>query len=188
MIGFEQITLGLLAGGRASRLDGADKALLTIAGETLLARTLRAFPENYSERLLSYNRAVAATLVSGLRVVADTKPDFPGPLAALEALSATCRTPWLLTVPVDCRDIPESLASDLLSHSGHDGAVLQDAEGLQPLLALWRVDALRPAVAAAFAAGELAVHKLVPTLDLRVHDISPRRLGNLNTPADFAAP
>jgi molybdopterin-guanine dinucleotide biosynthesis protein A len=188
MIDFDRITLGILAGGRAARLNGADKALLQFGGETLLARTLRTFPENYSERLLSYNRTADGSLVSGLRVVADARPDFPGPLAALETLSATCRTKWLLTVPVDCRDIPDSLAADLIGHAGPDGAVLQDADGLQPLLALWRVDALRPAIEAAFAAGELAAHRLASRLDQRVHDISPRRLGNLNTPADFALP
>jgi molybdopterin-guanine dinucleotide biosynthesis protein A len=188
VIEFERITLGILAGGRASRLDGADKAWLMIDGETLLARTLRAFPENYCERLLSYNRAVDAALVSSLRVVADSRPDFPGPLAALEALSAACRTPWLLTVPVDCRDIPESFASNLLSNAGRDGVVLKDADGLQPLLALWRVETLIRAVAAAFESGDWAAHKLIRGLDLRIHDISPRRLGNLNTPADFASP
>lgn len=188
MIGFDRITLGILAGGRATRLDGADKALLQIAGESLLDRSLRAFPENYCERLLSYNRTVATALPVGLRAVKDQRRDFPGPLAALEALSTACRSPWLLTVPVDCRDIPTALAKDMVGAIGRDGAVLHDVDGMQPLLALWRVEALRPAVAAAFEAGELAVHKLVAGLDLRVHDISPRRLGNLNTPADFTAP
>ena len=188
MIDFEQITLGILAGGRALRLDGADKALLTLGNETLLERTLRGFPGNYFERLLSYNRAAASAPAPGLRVIPDERPDFPGPLAALEALAAACRSPWLLTVPVDCRDVPESLASGLIARVGPDGVLLRDADGLQPLIALWRVDALRPAIAAAFAAGEFAVHRLTLRLDLRSHDISPARLGNLNTPADFAAP
>jgi molybdopterin-guanine dinucleotide biosynthesis protein A len=53
---------------------------------------------------------------------------------------------------------------------------------------MWRISTLRPAIATALKNGELAVHMLVARLDLRIHDISPRRLGNLNTPADFAAP
>ena len=188
MIDFDRITLGIMAGGRATRLDGADKAMLEIAGETLLDRTLRAFPQNFSERLLSYNRGTDIGIDLELRLVADLRPDFPGPLAALEALATACRTPWLLTAPVDCRDIPKSLANELINDLGRDGSMLRDADGVQPLLALWRIDALRPAVAAAFENGELAVHSLVASLDLRIHDISPRRLGNLNTPADFVTP
>ena len=187
MIGFDRITLGILAGGRATRLDGADKALLEIAGETLLNRTLRAFPQDLSERLLSYNRSGDIGMAR-LRVVADLRPEFPGPLAALEALAIACRTPWLLTAPVDCRDIPRSLVAELSDDVGRDGVVVQDADGLQPLLALWRVDALRPAIASAFESGHLAAQTLVSGLDLRVHDISPHRLGNLNTPADFSTP
>jgi molybdopterin-guanine dinucleotide biosynthesis protein A len=185
---FDRITLGILAGGRALRLNGADKALLKVGGETLLQRTLSAFQQNYRERLLSYNRSVDKALPSGLRVVTDLRVDFPGPLAALEALSAACRTPWLLTVPVDCRDVPAALANEIAEEADRDGAIVRDADGLQPLVALWRVDALRLALASAFESGDLAVHKLAAGLDLRVHDISPRRLGNLNTLADFAAP
>ena len=76
----------------------------------------------------------------------------------------------------------------MIRRASQDGSVLRDADGLQPIFALWRVEALRPLVAEAFAMGELAVHKLIPRLELAVHDISPRRLGNLNTPADFSAP
>ena len=188
MIALDRIALGILAGGRASRLGGADKVMLKHEGETLLQRTQRAFPGNFGERLLSYNRATDTSLFSGMRIVADIRADFPGPLAALEALSAICIMPWLMTVPVDCREIPASLAGDLVSGTGRDGAVLRDGDGLQPLVALWRVEVLRAAVADAFANQELAVHKLLSGLELRILDISPRRLGNLNTPADFAAP
>jgi molybdopterin-guanine dinucleotide biosynthesis protein A len=185
--GFDRITLGILAGGRALRLDGADKALLEIEGEPLLARTLRAFPEEFAERLLSYNRDGDSVSAFGLRVVADARAGFPGPLAALEALSIACRTPWLLTVPVDCRNIPPTLAGELANAVSGDGVVVRDADGVQPLLGLWRVEALRTAIAAAFDAGELVVHRLISRLDLQIHDISPRRLGNLNTPADFSS-
>lgn len=187
MIDFDRITLGILAGGRASRLEGFDKALLKYSGETLLERTLRAFPRKFCERLLSYNR-IADAGMAGVRIVPDLRADFPGPLAALEALASACRSPWLLTVPVDCRDIPDSLADTLAGGVGHAGAVVRDVDGLQPLFALWRVEVLRVAVVTAIDSNELAAHKLVSRLDLRVHDISPHRLGNLNTPADFAAP
>ena len=123
-----------------------------------------------------------------VRVVRDRRPDFPGPLAALESLLAACTAPWLLTIPVDCRSIPPRLAEDLLRQPGEDGALVRDGDGLQPLIGLWRVAAMQSAVASAFEAGELAVHKLLPRLELATYDISPHRIGNLNTPEDFAQP
>jgi molybdopterin-guanine dinucleotide biosynthesis protein A len=187
VIEFDRITLGILAGGRASRLDGADKALLHFDGESLLQRTLRAFPERYCERLLSYNRIDGVQLPPELRIVTDQRSDFPGPLAALEALGASCATPWLLTVPVDVREIPAALAADLIEAAGPDGVMLRDADGLQPLVALWRVEILALAVANAFATDQRAAHELISGMEMRFHDISPRRIGNLNTLDDFAA-
>ncbi len=188
MIAFADITLGVLAGGRASRLQGADKTALRFFGEPLLQRTLGAFPENYAERLVSYNRVAHPAWPATLRVVADRRPNFPGPLAAFEALADACRTRWLLTVPVDCREIPRSLAVELVGNVGRDGVVVRDADGLQPLIGLWRAEALATATTAALSAGESAVHKMIERMDVRIHDISPVRLGNLNTPADFATP
>ena len=188
MIALADITLGVLAGGRASRLQGADKTALRFAGESLLQRTLGAFPDNYGERLLSYNREADPAWPATLRVVADRRTDFPGPLAAFEALADACRTPWLLTVPVDCREIPRSLAAELAGNVGLDGVVIRDGDGLQPLVGLWRVATLAAAATTAISAGQLAAHTMIERLDVRIHDISPARLGNLNTPADFATP
>lgn len=179
------VSLGVLAGGRASRLGGADKAGLVYSGASLLARTLAAFPEPFAERLLSYNREPTLPLPPSVRVVRDLRPDFPGPLAALESLLAACAAPWLLTVPIDCRSIPPGLAETLIRNAGPDGTVVHDRDGLQPLVGLWRVAALQPAVACAFESGESAVHRLLPRLELAVSDVSPQCLGNLNTPEDF---
>ena len=188
MIDLSRVSLGVLAGGRGSRLGGADKAFLEYRGYSLLTRTLHAFPETFSERLLSYNREPGAVVSAlGLRIVPDLRPDQPGPLAALEALFWACRTPWLLTVPVDIRDWPPKLSTELreLTEEGRDGCVLVDADGLQPLVGLWNVSLLRGSASAALDAGELAVHRWLASNTLPVHDISPFCLGNLNSPADF---
>jgi molybdopterin-guanine dinucleotide biosynthesis protein A len=190
MIDAQHVSLGILAGGRGSRLAGADKALLEYQGNALLTRVLRSCAEPFAERLLSYNRE-PGPLVSafGLRIVADLRPGQQGPLVALEALFGACKTPWLLTIPVDICESPPGLATELMqAQSGDaDGCVLRDADGLQPLVGLWNVPALRDSVTAALDSGERAVHRWLAANPLPVHDISPLRLGNLNSPADFAA-
>jgi molybdopterin-guanine dinucleotide biosynthesis protein A len=184
VIGFAQVSLGILAGGQGRRLGWVDKSAQTYEGSSLLQRTLRAFPEAYAERLLSYNLAPDERH-AGLRCVADLRGDFPGPLAGLETLLQACRSDWLLTVPVDCRRIPEGLADALLSRLAGNGVVVRDADGLQPLLGLWRVDITRVAVQSAFSSVPHSVRGVLAGLRCSELDIAPWRLGNLNTPDEF---
>lgn len=185
MIPRTAITLGVLAGGRGQRLGGRDKAWVLHHGKTLLQHTLSAFPGGYAERLVSAREADPRFAKLGLRPVFDARAGFPGPLAALEALSAACTTPWLLTVPVDVQRIPDDLADALRGAVARDGVVVKDATGLQPLIGLWRTTALHEAVRTLLDAGESAAHRVVSRLDLARMDISPRLLANLNTPEDL---
>jgi molybdopterin-guanine dinucleotide biosynthesis protein A len=179
------ITLGILAGGRASRLAGADKARLAFRGEPLLERTLAALGRDGEPRLLSHREAVA---IPGLCVVRDLRAGQPGPLAGLESLLDAARTPWLLSAPVDLADIPPDLGAILRARATGEGAtVVQDGDGLQPLVAIWPVATALRAVRAALDDGERSVRAMLANLPHAVLDIAPARLGNLNTPADFAA-
>ena len=185
MIDAGLVTLGILAGGQAKRLGGRDKARILREGRTQLTHALAAFPLPFRERLLSYNRDPAGLVATNLRVVNDLTPGFLGPVAALEALAAECHSPWLLTVPVDCRDLPPHLATDLFAAAGPDGTAVDDADGPQPLVGLWRVAALREACDHALAGGNPRAMQVREALRLGRIDLSPRRLGNLNLPEDL---
>ncbi len=180
----QQVTLGILAGGRATRLGGADKALSVYRGETLVERTLRALGHGFAMRLISVNRELDRYAVLGLHAVPDRVAEFPGPMAGLDALLADCKTPMLLTVPVDVREIPVDLVSRLLME-GDGGAVAQDATGLQPLVALWPIARARIAVANALARCDGAVHRVVNELALPIVRFDDADFGNLNTPDEF---
>jgi molybdopterin-guanine dinucleotide biosynthesis protein A len=182
------LTLGVLAGGRGARMGGADKAWVHHRGTPLLQSALAAFAGVGGERLVSARAADPRHDALGVRAVFDRRSGFAGPLAGLEALAAGCATPWLLTVPVDIDGVPPGLALRLWQARGENGAVVADAGGLQPLLALWRVAALRPALQAAFAAGHAAARDLVAALALPVLDLAPQRLANLNSPDQLQEP
>ncbi|MGH8081598.1 MAG: molybdenum cofactor guanylyltransferase, partial [Lysobacter sp.] len=102
------LTLGLLAGGRASRLGGIDKAWLRRDGEAQVLRLARLFGPGVAQVLVSANRDRQRYTEQGLRAVADATPDL-GPLGGLDALARTCTTAWLFTVPVDAVSIDASL-------------------------------------------------------------------------------
>ena len=186
MIAPDQITLGILAGGRATRLGGADKAWLQRGGIEQTTRWRDRFTGEVGAMLISANRQLERCALAGLKPVPDRVAGNVGPLAGLDALADACRTAWLLTIPVDLVEIEPHLLHGLIEAAHSDGACARDEDGLQPLIALWRVDALRAAVAAALAADELAVQALYRRLDIaQVH--FRMRFGNLNTPADLSA-
>ncbi|MCF7220497.1 molybdenum cofactor guanylyltransferase [Marilutibacter chinensis] len=187
MLTASDITLGILAGGRAVRLGGLDKAWLERDGMPQVLRWQRRFAGEAGRVLVSANRALERYRQAGLTAVPDRASADIGPLAGLDSLATACVTPWLLTLPVDLVGINECLLRSLAAMSGADGAYAIDDDGPQPLVALWRVTALRDAVAAAIEAGERPVHRLQSRLDLVAVRFGGVRFGNLNTPGDLAA-
>jgi molybdopterin-guanine dinucleotide biosynthesis protein A len=180
------ITLGILAGGRATRLGGRDKAWLSLAGVPQVLRWQRRFAVETGAILVSANRDPARYAEHGLRVVADRMPDC-GPLSGLDALAQACTTPWLLTLPVDLVGVNECLLPTLFAGAAANGAYAHDDEGPQPLVALWRTPAVRDAAAQALDAGEHAVHALQARLGMAAVRFDGMRFGNLNTADDLHA-
>ncbi|OGT54847.1 MAG: hypothetical protein A3E01_19245 [Gammaproteobacteria bacterium RIFCSPHIGHO2_12_FULL_63_22] len=179
-----QISLGILAGGQGLRLGGADKATVRLHGVDLLSRTLAAAGGGFLETLLSYNGSDLRAARAGLSWVPDLRPGNAGPLAGLESLLAMARGDWLLVLPVDLRDANADVVQRLCDSPG-GRAVIRDADGLQPLVSIWPVVEARRVVSLALDVGERAVHPLLSQLAMADVDISPARLGNLNTPKDF---
>ena len=178
------VTLGLLAGGAASRLGGLDKASLQHGGHPLAALVSARFADQVAAVLLSANAHAARWRGAGFTVVTDRVAGI-GPIAGIDALAAACTTPWLLTVPVDAHAVPATLPGLLRAAVDLDGASCSDEDGPQPLLALWRVAALRDALPAAIAGGAYAVCALQQQLRMGHARLPGVRVGNINTPRDL---
>lgn len=177
------VTLGILAGGAASRLGGRDKAWLERDGKPQVLHLVDALATHVDAVMVSANRNAERYLAHGLRAIHDRITGI-GPLGGLDALAAECRSDWLLTVPVDAVAIPVDLVESLSSADA--GAYAEDEDGPQPLVALWRVDALRAACEEALGTGEHAVHALQARLGMTRVRFEDVRIGNLNTPHDLA--
>lgn len=181
------ITLGILAGGRATRLGGLDKAWLERDGIAQVLRWQRRFSTETAATLVSANRHHERYRDAGLAVVADRVADDLGPLAGLDALAAACTTHWLLTIPVDLVGVNDCLLPSLCAAAGDDGAFSIDDDGVQPLVALWRVEGLRAATIQAIAAQRPAVRDMQASLRMHAVRLEGVRFGNLNTYDDLAA-
>lgn len=130
----------VLAGGRATRMGGVDKALLPLAGQPLLAHVLARLAPQVDDIVINYNRDAVALAGFGRQVVGDTREDFAGPLAGIAAALPLCRHATALVVPCDAPFLPRDLRARLAPalHPGIDLVIAHDGERLQPLFLLLR--------------------------------------------------
>jgi molybdopterin-guanine dinucleotide biosynthesis protein A len=153
----------VLAGGRAERLDGADKAALDVAGATLLDRALRAVagartvvvvgderptdvPVVWTRELPAYGGPVAAAYAGRDALRRGTPVQFRGPEAP-ETPEPHGTSPLIVVLAVDMPAVSAATVGRLVGAvQGHDGAVLVD--GGRPHLAMAvtaaALDAVRP--------------------------------------------
>jgi len=107
------ITGLVLAGGRGSRMGGADKGLQNFNGIPLALHTLMRLQPQVGEVLVNANRNLAAYESFGAPVWHDALPDFAGPLAGFMTGLSHCETPYLVTVPCDTPLFPLDLVERL---------------------------------------------------------------------------
>jgi molybdenum cofactor guanylyltransferase len=152
-------TLGVvLAAGRARRMGGGDKARIEIGGATILDRVLARLRPQCDQLIL--NAADPARFAdSGLPVVADSVPDFAGPLAGILAgldwtAAHAAEIAWVVSAPSDCPFLPYDLVARLHQARTKADAMLacaRSADQRHPVVALWPVslrDDLRRALTA----------------------------------------
>jgi len=114
MIQPHEITAMVLAGGRGSRMGGADKGLQNFNGVPLALHTLMRLQMQEGKRvgdfMINANRNLGAYEAFGVPVWPDNMADFPGPLGGFLTGLERCETPYLLTVPCDTPRLPLDLA------------------------------------------------------------------------------
>lgn len=104
------ITGLVLAGGRGSRMDGADKGLQDFRGRPLAQHALARLAPQVGTCMVSANRHLDRYAALGVPVWPDADADFAGPLAGMLSGLRHCQTPYLLTVPCDAPFFPLDLA------------------------------------------------------------------------------
>ncbi len=147
----------ILAGGLARRMGGGDKALLTVGGRTVLDRLIARLRPQVSALAINANGDPARFSATGLPVLPDTLPDFPGPLAGVlagMAWAAAQGAAWLVTAPGDTPFLPDDLVARLQAgRGGMNFACAASGGRTHPVAALWPVSA-RAELLAALMAGQ----------------------------------
>jgi molybdopterin-guanine dinucleotide biosynthesis protein A len=174
----------ILAGGRATRMGGIDKPLLTIGGRSLVAHILdrlgRADPV-----AISANGDPARYAGFGLPILPDSVTGR-GPLAGVLAglhWAAALGADSLLSIPGETPFIPAGLAARL----GAAPAWAENAAGLHPLVAVWPVSCA--GALERWLAGQPSgqVRRFGATLGMRAvwFEDAPDPFLNINTPEDM---
>jgi molybdopterin-guanine dinucleotide biosynthesis protein A len=129
-------------------MGGGDKARLRIGGETILQRVLARIGPQCQRVIINANGDPARFADTGLAVVADSVPDFAGPLAGILAGLdwAAANAPageWLLSVPGDCPFLPKDLVArlhDARSRANVPLACARSGAWRHPVVGLWPVN------------------------------------------------
>ena len=139
-------TLGLvLAGGLARRMGGGDKARIRVGDATILQRVLARLKSHCRGIIINANGDPVRFADCGLAVVADSVPDFVGPLAGILAGLdwAATNAPdcaFIASAPGDCPFLPKDLVPRLHQARIAAGAPLACARSgrwSHPVVGLW---------------------------------------------------
>ncbi len=117
----------ILAGGRGSRMGGADKGLVDWDGRPLVRSVLtrlqtQTIPAQSIWISVNRNDEQYARLGS-VEVIKDERPDFAGPLAGIESTLRQVKTPLLLVVPCDTPLLPLDLFEALYQPMQQDASI-----------------------------------------------------------------
>ena len=187
------VTAAILAGGRASRFGGADKAALVVGGARILDRELAALSPVAAEILIVGNDA-GRYAESGVPVFHDLVAGA-GPLGGIYTALVAARHPWVLVLACDMPFVSTMLFDALIEAIDDecDAVVPRSPRGLEPLCAVY-AQRIAPVLRQKLDAGDWRVGDMVA--DLRVREVAGNALlaldddgrlfENVNTPHDYA--
>ena len=185
----------ILAGGRARRLGGRDKAALQVGPSAILERQL-AILRTIVDRILIVANDEMRYAGCGVPVVCDEVPEA-GPLGGLYTAIRAAGTPRTLVIACDLPFLPATFLSRLITDSHDVDVVLpRSSDGFQPLCATYSDSAgvklglqieagVRKVIDAVRGADGLLIRELGPA-EVAPYDRHGRLFFNVNTPDDYA--
>jgi molybdenum cofactor guanylyltransferase len=187
------VTGVIVAGGRASRMGGRDKAFAAVGGEPIAVRAVRLFQQLFPEVLVAANRPERFAALD-VTVVPDRYPGC-GPLAGIHAALEASRHPHAFVAACDMPGLQADAIRFLVGRIGGADAIVPCWQGdVEPLHAVYARRCL-PAMDASLRAGRHALRDFlgtvrvdwVPEAELAAVAGAARSLLNVNTPEELAA-
>jgi molybdopterin-guanine dinucleotide biosynthesis protein A len=183
----------IVAGGRASRMGGRDKAFAAVGGQPIAVRTIRLFRDLFPQVIVATNRPDRFAGL-GVETVGDVFPGC-GPLAGIHAALHASRFAHAFVAACDMPGLHPGVIRFLLARIGDADAIVPRWDGdVEPLHAVYATRCL-PVIERCIAAGRFALRDFlgeirvdfVPEAELRAVAGAGESLTNVNTPEELAA-
>ncbi|MGL5725809.1 molybdopterin-guanine dinucleotide biosynthesis protein B [Cetobacterium sp.] len=190
MTKFYNIDALVLAGGKSSRMNFSDKALLKIGNKTFL-ENLEILFSNFNRKYISLNSSQNISSNSFIRI--DDEYNEIGPISGLYNGLSKCESSYLFVAPCD---VP-NLTADFLEYitnfisSDYDAFIVKDKDGfIHPLMGVYNKSALEK-IKIAINSEDYKIMNLVKNLNVKYIDLKYTNfddleiLKNINTPEDY---
>lgn len=181
-------TLAILAGGKSSRMNYQNKALLTYHNDTFIERLIHA-GEDFKEVIIIANDPKPYQNLN-VRVIADFYPGH-GPLSGIQAALHAAKTSHVLCVACDMPLVRKEVLNYLGQYpTGYDVLLPFYEERLQPLCAIYSKGILSD-IEVALRNEEYRLQAFIKQLNYQIlinmnnQTFLPTDFMNVNTPTDF---
>jgi molybdopterin-guanine dinucleotide biosynthesis protein A len=181
----------ILAGGRATRMNGQDKGLILLNKKPTIEYVIAALRPQVGQFFISANRNLEQyAQIGACPVLADTFGHYDGPLAGMVTALAKAQTDYVLFVPCDSPLLSPQLAERLytcLHQTRADVSVADDGKRIHPVFSLFKKKLLTNLLEFLETGERSAQHFLAQT-NLARTDFSdiPANFLNMNTPKEHA--
>ena len=182
------ITAVILAGGKASRMEGLDKGLIKLANKPLIEYVINTIQQQVDQILISANRSIDQYHQFGFPVISDDKNEFNGPLSGICEALKRCNSKYLLVLPCDCPFIEADIIEKLYrsaEENNSDVVLIHDGQFLQPLFSLISKNSLASLEACIEAKNFKAKQWMTDQRHSIVEDNRPNIFFNINNSSDL---
>ncbi len=173
----------VLAGGRGSRMGGADKGWVLWKGRPLVEHVTARLRPQVAQLMVSANRNFERYRALGCEVLADDAAswgEFAGPLAGMLAALSHAPLPWCAFVPCDAPQLDAALVARLAAAGAGRPAVARCDGRMQPVFCLLP-SAQAPVLQRALEAGERRLQNFLEQIGaVEVDFEDPAAFANVN--------
>ena len=135
----------ILSGGRATRMGGVDKGLISLQNQPLIQHVICRLQPHVDEIFINANREIAQYQSFGYKVLQDENQDFAGPLAGILLGLKHSKHDLVLSAPCDSPLLPLDLVARLyngMAESLMDIAVASSDGNAHPVFCLMKKSVL----------------------------------------------
>ena len=117
MLTKKDITVGILAGGKATRMNNKDKGLVIVNGLPLVENLINKISSHTKKIIINANRNINDYEKYGFPVIKDNLENFQGPLLGIFSMLEKIDTNYLFTIPCDCPNFSWDVVQKLLEET-----------------------------------------------------------------------